>query len=44
MSENQGIEYKQSRRDEYLKWVCGFANVSGGVLEIGKDDPEPPSV
>ena len=38
MSENQSVEYKQSWRDEYLKWVCGFANASGGVLEIGKDD------
>ncbi len=38
MSENQNVEYKQSWRDEYLKWVCGFANATGGVLEIGKDD------
>ena len=34
----QNVEYKQSWRDEYLKWVCGFANANGGVLEIGKDD------
>jgi ATP-dependent DNA helicase RecG len=38
MSENQNIEYKQSWRDEYLKWVCGFANASGGKIYIGKDD------
>lgn len=38
MRENQNVEYKQSWRDEYLKWVCGFANANGGVLEIGKDD------
>lgn len=38
MSENQNVEYKESWRDEYLKWVCGFANANGGVLEIGKDD------
>lgn len=25
MSENQNIEYKESWRDEYLKWICGFA-------------------
>ena len=25
-------------RDEYLKWICGFANAQGGVLEIGKDN------
>lgn len=38
MSENQNIEYKQSWHDDYLKWVCGFANASGGVLFIGKKD------
>ena len=37
-TENQNIEYKQSWRDEYLKWICGFANAQGGVLEIGKND------
>ena len=26
MSEQQNIEYKQSWHDDYLKWVCGFAN------------------
>jgi ATP-dependent DNA helicase RecG len=31
-------EYKSSWRDEWLKWICGFANSQGGVLEIGKDD------
>ena len=34
MKENQNIEWKQSWRDEYLKWVCGFANAQGGTLEI----------
>ena len=38
MSENQNIEYKSSWRDEYLKWICGFANAQGGTLYIGKDD------
>ncbi len=38
MSENQNIEYKQSWHDDYLKWVCGFANAIGGVIYIGKDD------
>jgi ATP-dependent DNA helicase RecG len=38
MSESQNIEYKQSWRDEYLKWICGFANASGGSIFIGKDD------
>ena len=38
MSESQNIEYKSSWRDEYLKWICGFANSSGGSIFIGKDD------
>ncbi|WP_428274422.1 ATP-binding protein [Candidatus Palauibacter sp.] len=36
--ETQNVEWKRSWRDEYLKWICGFANAQGGVLEIGKDD------
>jgi len=36
--ETQAVEWKSAWRDEYLKWVCGFANAHGGVLEIGKDD------
>ena len=38
MSEDQNIEYKQSWRDEYLKWICGFANAQGGIIFIGLDD------
>ena len=38
MSESQNIEYKESWRDEYLKWVCGFANAQGGTIYIGIDD------
>lgn len=38
MPEQQNIEYKQSWHDDYLKWVCGFANAVGGVICIGKDD------
>ncbi|MBW6483864.1 MAG: putative DNA binding domain-containing protein [Vicingaceae bacterium] len=38
MPETQNIEYKSSWRDEYLKWICGFANAKGGNLCIGKDD------
>lgn len=38
MSEQQNVEYKTDWHDEYLKWICGFANASGGVLYIGKDD------
>ena len=37
--EDQNIEYKQSWREEYLKWICGFANANGGRMLIGvKDD------
>lgn len=38
MPEKQNIEWKQSWRDEYLKWISGFANADGGALYIGKDD------
>ena len=38
MPENQNIEYKESWRDEYLKWICGFANAQGGIIFIGKND------
>ena len=36
--ESQNIEYKECWRDEYLKWICGFANAYGGKLYIGIDD------
>jgi ATP-dependent DNA helicase RecG len=36
--ETQNIEYEESWRDEYLKWICGFANAQGGTLYIGKND------
>ena len=38
MKENQHIEYKEAWRDEYLKWICGFANADGGVLHIGRNN------
>ena len=38
MPESQNIEWKESWRDEYLKWICGFANAGGGKIYIGKDD------
>ncbi len=38
MVEGQNLEWKSSWRDEYLKWICGFANAQGGVLMIGKND------
>ena len=36
--ESQNVEYKRSWHDEYLKWVCGFANAKGGTIWIGIDD------
>lgn len=38
MPESQNIEYKSNWRDDYLKWICGFANANGGKLYIGIDD------
>ena len=38
MKESQNVEWKLLWRDEYLKWICGFANAQGGTLYIGKDD------
>ena len=38
MAESQNIEYKESWHDEYLRWICGFANAQGGKLYIGIDD------
>ena len=36
--EDQITEWKESWRDEYLRWLCGFANAEGGTLIIGRDD------
>lgn len=38
MPEQQNIEYKTSWRDEYLKWICSFANANGGTILIGRND------
>jgi ATP-dependent DNA helicase RecG len=38
VKENQNIEFKQSWRDEYIKWICGFANAKGGKIYIGIND------
>ncbi len=38
MKENQNIEFKQSWHDDYLRWLCGFANAQGGILYIGIKD------
>ena len=36
--EQQNIEWKESWREEYFKWICGFANAQGGRIYIGKND------
>ena len=33
--EQQNIEFKSSWHDDYLKWICGFANAQGGKIFIG---------
>ncbi len=38
MKEHQLIEWKESWRDEYLRWICGFANAQGGTLIIGRNN------
>ena len=38
MKETQNVEWKASWRDEYLKWISGFANADGGMLVIGRND------
>jgi ATP-dependent DNA helicase RecG len=38
MHESQKTEFKELWKDEYLKWICGFANAQGGCLTIGKND------
>ena len=36
--ESQHTEWKASWRDDWLRWVSGFANAEGGVLVIGRND------
>ena len=38
VKECQYAEFKQSWQDEYLKWICAFANTEGGSLFVGVDD------
>ena len=40
--ETQTIEFKQSWHDEYLEWICGYANAYGGTLYIGRTDDGAP--
>jgi ATP-dependent DNA helicase RecG len=36
--ESQTIEWKWAWHEDYLKWLCGYANTDGGVLNIGVND------
>ena len=36
MPESQLIEYKESWRDEYRKWICGVTELKKIVKKIGK--------
>lgn len=38
MRESQNTEWKLLWKDEYLKWICGFANAQGGCIYLGIDD------
>ena len=38
MPEMQYVEWKEKWKDDYLKWICGFANAQGGTIHIGKND------
>lgn len=42
MNESQNIEFKREWKDEYLKWICGFANAEGGTIFIGVEDDGTP--
>ena len=37
-TETQNLEFKECWRNEYLKWICGFANAQGGNLYVGIKD------
>lgn len=32
MPEKQNVEWKAIWKDEYLQWICGFANAQVGTL------------
>jgi hypothetical protein len=36
--ESQHTEWKETWRDDHLRWVCGFANAQGGRLLLGVND------
>ena len=36
--ESQTAEYKSLWKDEYIRWIAGFANAQGGQLVVGKNN------
>ncbi len=32
MIENQDVELKKIWKDEWLEWICGFCNTTGGMM------------
>lgn len=36
--ENQYTEWKWPWNDDFLKWLCGYANMDGGILYVGVND------
>lgn len=40
LNESQNIEYKESWRDEYLKWVCGINKIRQGLENAGLQEPK----
>ena len=40
--ETKTVEFKQAWHDEYLEWICGYANAYGGTLYIGRSDDGSP--
>lgn len=39
MPEQHNIEWKSARKDEYQKWICGFAKVRAVCQAIGYPEP-----
>ena len=37
-TESQNVEYKRIWRDDYLRWICGYANAEGGTIWLGIED------
>jgi ATP-dependent DNA helicase RecG len=36
--EYQFVDWKEKWNDDFLPWICGFANAQGVRLEIGRND------